>query len=160
MTIWSWMSASYPGGPPGASSEMPPMRCFTPSGPNWMTTRTIGAVGTGWPVPTTTRGTAAGRGRRCGPRCGCTRTNEQDITDRPPHPSPVWQETFEAALSGATDPEIEGVDVVRRSALGVSVPTCWKRRATCWAAQPTRDIAAVRSNIIYAITRLLSDNRG
>jgi multimeric flavodoxin WrbA len=35
-------------------------------------------------------------------------------------PSPQMQEMFEAALAGATDPEIEGVDVVRRPALTVS----------------------------------------
>ncbi|MEC3914788.1 flavodoxin family protein [Nocardia sp. CDC160] len=35
-------------------------------------------------------------------------------------PSPFMQEMFEAVLSGATDPEIEGVDVVRRPALGVT----------------------------------------
>jgi multimeric flavodoxin WrbA len=35
-------------------------------------------------------------------------------------PSPFMQEMFEAVLSGATDPEIQGVDVVRRPALTVS----------------------------------------
>jgi hypothetical protein len=35
-------------------------------------------------------------------------------------PSPHTQEMFEAALAGATDPEIDGVDVVRRPALTVS----------------------------------------
>jgi len=35
-------------------------------------------------------------------------------------PSPHCQEMFEAVLSGATDPEIEGVDVVRRPALTLS----------------------------------------
>ncbi len=35
-------------------------------------------------------------------------------------PSPHTQEMFEAVLSGATDPEIEGVEVVRRPALTVS----------------------------------------
>lgn len=35
-------------------------------------------------------------------------------------PSPHTQEMFEAVLSGATDPEIEGVDVVRRAALAVT----------------------------------------
>ncbi|MFD4431214.1 flavodoxin family protein [Nocardia sp. NPDC058497] len=35
-------------------------------------------------------------------------------------PSPFMQEMFEAVVSGATDPEIEGVDVVRRPALSVS----------------------------------------
>jgi multimeric flavodoxin WrbA len=35
-------------------------------------------------------------------------------------PSPHTQELFEAVVSGATDPEIEGVDVVRRPALSVS----------------------------------------
>lgn len=35
-------------------------------------------------------------------------------------PSPYCQEMFEAVLAGATDPEIEGVDVVRRPALTVS----------------------------------------
>jgi multimeric flavodoxin WrbA len=35
-------------------------------------------------------------------------------------PSPHCQEMFEAVVSGATDPEIQGVDVVRRPALTVS----------------------------------------
>lgn len=35
-------------------------------------------------------------------------------------PSPYTQAMFEAVVSGATDPEIEGVDVVRRPALTVS----------------------------------------
>jgi multimeric flavodoxin WrbA len=35
-------------------------------------------------------------------------------------PSPHCQELFEAVVSGATDPEIEGIDVVRRPALIVS----------------------------------------
>lgn len=35
-------------------------------------------------------------------------------------PSPHCQEMFEAVVAGATDPEIEGVDVVRRAALTVS----------------------------------------
>ncbi len=35
-------------------------------------------------------------------------------------PSPHCQEMFEAVLSGATDPEIEGVDVLRRAALTCS----------------------------------------
>ncbi|MFI1917121.1 flavodoxin family protein [Nocardia sp. NPDC020380] len=35
-------------------------------------------------------------------------------------PSPFMQEMFEAVVAGATDPEIEGVDVVRRAALAVS----------------------------------------
>ena len=35
-------------------------------------------------------------------------------------PSPHMQELFEAVLRGATDPEIEGVDVIRRPALTVS----------------------------------------
>ena len=35
-------------------------------------------------------------------------------------PSPYMQEMFEAVLSGATDPEIEGVQVVRRPALTCS----------------------------------------
>jgi len=35
-------------------------------------------------------------------------------------PSPHCQAMFEAVVSGATDPEIEGVDVVRRPALSVS----------------------------------------
>jgi len=35
-------------------------------------------------------------------------------------PSPYCQEMFEAVLSGATDPEIEGVDVLRRAALTCS----------------------------------------
>ena len=35
-------------------------------------------------------------------------------------PSPGMQEMFEAVVSGATDPEIEGVEVVRRPALTVS----------------------------------------
>lgn len=35
-------------------------------------------------------------------------------------PSPHCQEMFEAVLAGATDPEIEGVEVLRRPALSVS----------------------------------------
>ena len=35
-------------------------------------------------------------------------------------PSPHCQEMFEAVLSGVTDPEIEGVEVVRRPALTVA----------------------------------------
>jgi multimeric flavodoxin WrbA len=35
-------------------------------------------------------------------------------------PSPHCQEMFEAVVSGATDPEIQGVEVVRRPALVVS----------------------------------------
>ncbi len=35
-------------------------------------------------------------------------------------PSPFMQAMFEAVLAGATDPEIEGVKVVRRPALTVS----------------------------------------
>ena len=35
-------------------------------------------------------------------------------------PSPHMQEMFEAVVSGATDPDIEGVDVVRRAALTLS----------------------------------------
>ncbi|WP_216916277.1 flavodoxin family protein [Nocardia noduli] len=35
-------------------------------------------------------------------------------------PSPFTQEMFESVLSGATDPEIEGVQVVRRAALAVT----------------------------------------
>jgi multimeric flavodoxin WrbA len=35
-------------------------------------------------------------------------------------PSPYCQEMFEAVLSGATDPEIKGVDVLRRAALTCS----------------------------------------
>lgn len=35
-------------------------------------------------------------------------------------PSPHTQEMFEAVVAGATDPEIEGVEVVRRPALTVS----------------------------------------
>ncbi|MYR05866.1 flavodoxin family protein [Gordonia sp. SID5947] len=35
-------------------------------------------------------------------------------------PSPYCQAMFEAVVSGATDPEIDGVDVVRRAALAVT----------------------------------------
>ncbi|WP_328403739.1 flavodoxin family protein [Nocardia sp. NBC_00403] len=35
-------------------------------------------------------------------------------------PSPHMQEMFEAVVSGATDPEIEGVEVIRRAALAVT----------------------------------------
>jgi multimeric flavodoxin WrbA len=35
-------------------------------------------------------------------------------------PSPFCQAMFEAVLAGATDPQIEGVEVVRRAALEVS----------------------------------------
>ncbi len=37
-------------------------------------------------------------------------------------PSPSMQAMFEAVLSGANHPDIEGVDVVRRPALGATVP--------------------------------------
>ncbi|BDT96898.1 flavodoxin [Nocardia sputorum] len=37
-------------------------------------------------------------------------------------PSPHMQAMFEAVVSGATDPEIEGVEVVRRAALAVTAP--------------------------------------
>lgn len=37
-------------------------------------------------------------------------------------PSPWMQAMFEAVVSGATDPEISGVEVVRRAALGATVP--------------------------------------
>lgn len=35
-------------------------------------------------------------------------------------PSPFMQAMFEAVVSGATDPEIEGVEIVRRAALSVT----------------------------------------
>ncbi|WP_040791354.1 flavodoxin family protein [Nocardia paucivorans] len=35
-------------------------------------------------------------------------------------PSPHMQEMFEAVVAGATDPEIEGVEVIRRAALAVT----------------------------------------
>ena len=35
-------------------------------------------------------------------------------------PSPHCQEMFEAVLAGATDPEIEGVEIIRRPALTCS----------------------------------------
>ncbi|MFI9510179.1 flavodoxin family protein [Nocardia sp. NPDC052566] len=37
-------------------------------------------------------------------------------------PSPHMQAMFEALVSGATDPEIEGVEVIRRAALEVTAP--------------------------------------
>jgi multimeric flavodoxin WrbA len=37
-------------------------------------------------------------------------------------PSPSCQAMFEAVVSGATDPEIHGVEVVRRPALAATVP--------------------------------------
>lgn len=37
-------------------------------------------------------------------------------------PSPWLQAMFEAVVAGATDPEIDGVDVVRRPALAATVP--------------------------------------
>ena len=37
-------------------------------------------------------------------------------------PSPFLQAMFEAVVSGATDPEITGVEVVRRPALAATVP--------------------------------------
>jgi multimeric flavodoxin WrbA len=37
-------------------------------------------------------------------------------------PSPATAEMFDAVLRGATDPEITGVDVVRRAALAATVP--------------------------------------
>ncbi|MEU4767926.1 NAD(P)H-dependent oxidoreductase [Actinosynnema sp. NPDC023794] len=36
-------------------------------------------------------------------------------------PSPAMQELFEAVVEGANDPEIDGVEVVRRPALGATV---------------------------------------
>ena len=39
-------------------------------------------------------------------------------------PSPHCQEMFEAVVAGATDPEIEGVEVVRRPALDGSRSRC------------------------------------
>jgi len=42
----------------------------------------------------------------------------------------VMGEVFEAVLAGATDPEIAGVEVVRRPALtACRRPTCWRRTA-------------------------------
>ncbi|WP_067702733.1 flavodoxin family protein [Nocardia jejuensis] len=35
-------------------------------------------------------------------------------------PSPHTQEMFEAVVAGATDPEIDGVEVIRRPALGAT----------------------------------------
>lgn len=37
-------------------------------------------------------------------------------------PSPHMQEMFEAVVAGASDPEIEGVEVVRRAALAATAP--------------------------------------
>lgn len=37
-------------------------------------------------------------------------------------PSPACQAMFEAVVAGASDPEIEGVEVVRRPALAAAVP--------------------------------------
>ncbi len=37
-------------------------------------------------------------------------------------PSPHLQAMFEAVVAGATDPDIEGVEVVRRAALAVTAP--------------------------------------
>jgi len=37
-------------------------------------------------------------------------------------PSPTTRELLEAALAGANDPEIDGVDVVSRPALAASLP--------------------------------------
>ena len=42
------------------------------------------------------------------------------LADRPPHAVAAYQEMFEAVVAGATDPEIESVEVVRRPALTVS----------------------------------------
>jgi hypothetical protein len=51
---------------------------------------------------------------------------------------------FEAVVAGATDPDIEGVEVVRRPALTVSpVEICWRPTATCWAPRPTSGTSAV-----------------
>jgi hypothetical protein len=49
-------------------------------------------------------------------RIGCTKV---DFGARTRH-SPRCHETFEAVVAGATDPDIEGVEVVRRPALTVS----------------------------------------
>jgi hypothetical protein len=52
-------------------------------------------------------------------------------------PSPHCQEMFEAVPAGATDPEIEGVEVVRRPALTVSPVKMLEADGMCLAHRPT-----------------------
>ncbi len=53
-------------------------------------------------------------------------------------PSPHCQEMFEAVVAGATDPDIEGVEVrAPTRAHRCRRPTCWRPTATCWALRPT-----------------------
>jgi hypothetical protein len=52
-------------------------------------------------------------------------------------PSPHTYEMFEAVMAGATHPEIEGVDVVRRPALTVSATDMLEADGYCWARLPT-----------------------
>ena len=49
-------------------------------------------------------------------RIGCTKVNFGARTRYSPH----YHEMFEAVVAGATDPDIEGVEVLRRPALTVS----------------------------------------
>ncbi len=70
-------------------------------------------------------------------------------------PSPHCQEMFEAVLAGATDPEIEGVEVIRRPALTCSPVDSWRPTDICSAPPPTSDRSAMPSSIIWADTPLL-----
>lgn len=51
-------------------------------------------------------------------------------------PSPATREPLEAVLAGATDPEIEGVDVVGRPALTVSSSDVLRPTATYSGPRP------------------------
>lgn len=62
-------------------------------------------------------------------RIGSTKVNFGALTRYSPH----TQEMFEGVVPGATDPDIEGVEVVRRPALTVAPAACLRPTATCWA---------------------------
>jgi hypothetical protein len=48
-------------------------------------------------------------------------------------PSPYMQEMLEAVLAGATDPEINGVEVSAAPRSRFHRPTCWGPMVTCSA---------------------------
>jgi hypothetical protein len=60
-------------------------------------------------------------------RIGCTKV---DFGARTRH-SPKCHETFEAVVAGATDPDIEGVEMLRRPALTVSRVEMLETDGTC-----------------------------
>ena len=61
-------------------------------------------------------------------------------------PSPHTQEMFEAVVAGATDPEIEGVEVVRRPALTVSPVEMLEADGYLFGTQPIWGTSAVPSS--------------